>query len=81
MTKLQMHYRINEAITAHMTKSTEPIIAIILTKEDKAQFDDEVTITGSKDPEEVKTYMEIPILVRDYTGLLIKHEVPDVIEF
>jgi len=33
-----------------------------LTKEDKAQFDDEVrTITNSEDPQDVKSYQDIPL--------------------
>jgi hypothetical protein len=57
MTNLHLHHRINDAVAANKMKSTESIIAIILTKEGKAQFDDEVrTITNSEDPQDVKSY-------------------------
>lgn len=82
MINLKLHYRINEAITAHKIKSTEPIIAILLTEEDKAQFDDEAqTIIRCENPQDIKSYLDIPIRVSVCSALMIKHKVPELIEF
>ena len=82
MTKLHLIWRINEAIASHKCKSLEPILAIILTKEDKAQLDDEIrTIDNNKDIPDVKEYQEIPVRVGDYSALLIEHKVPELVKF
>lgn len=86
MTNFHMMDRINDAIIGHKVKSTEPILAIILTKEDKAQLDDEAKTISKQSNEdgkfaETKEYQGIPIMVREFSALMIEHKITEFEQF